>query len=97
MVCCKQSKGTLGSVRDSSTGDFSNTVSFSMSFPGYGSFSVTTITPITGNINTGITDGQLIVSGGQSTRLRITYYSNSPTTIELDSGNGQFVLHPDTL
>jgi len=84
------------STGDSTTGAFVNDISFTMAITNYGSFSVDTTTAISGNLSTGFTSGVLIVSGGSNTRLRITYNNNLTVTIELDSGNGQFVYH-DTI
>jgi hypothetical protein len=75
------------------TGAFSSNVSFSLSgIPG-GGFLVTTAQPWVGNVNIGVTGGQLIVYGGDNTRLRITVTGINTATVDLDNGSGTFVFH----
>lgn len=83
----------FSSEGNSTTLDFSNDVYFSMSFPGYGAFSVETTAPIVGNFFGGIYSGVILVSGGQNTHIQITF-DNGTTLVELDNGNGVFVEHP---
>ena len=75
------------------TGAFSSNVSFSLSgIPG-GGFMVTTKQSWVGNVLTGITGGQLIVHGGDNTRLRITVTGIDMADVDLDNGSGTFVFH----
>lgn len=79
---------------DSSTGDFANDISFSISIPSYGSFSVATTSTLVGNIYSGgILSGVLVVTGGQGTRIRVTFNANGTADVDLDNGNGVFVFH----
>jgi hypothetical protein len=75
------------------TGDFSSSISFSLSgIPG-GGFLVTTTQPLVGNAFTLTVDsGQLIVEGADNTRLRITVTGSNAADVDLDNGSGIFVL-----
>lgn len=75
------------------TGDFSSSISFSLSgIPG-GGFLVTTTQPLVGNAFALTVDsGQLIVEGADNTRLRITVTGINAADVDLDNGSGTFVL-----
>jgi hypothetical protein len=76
------------------TGAFSSSASFSLSgIPG-GGFLVTTSRAWVGNaLIPEVTDGELIVHGGDDTRLRITVTVPNTADVELDNGSGTFVFH----
>jgi len=76
------------------TGDFSSSVSYSLSGIPDSGFLVTTTQPWVGNVLVGVTGGQLIVHGSDNTRLRITVTSTNTATVELDDGSGTFVPVP---
>ena len=71
------------------TGDFTVTVSYSITgIPG-GGYLVTTVQPLVGNAFSEIvTSGQLIVAGGSGTRIRITVVSGNTADVEFDDGSG---------
>ncbi len=75
------------------TGDFSGTISFSLSgIPG-GGFLVQTAQPWTGNaLSLEVNSGQLIVYGSDNTRLRITVTGVNTADVDLDDGSGTFVF-----
>ncbi len=75
------------------TGDFSGTISFSLSgIPG-GGFLVQTAQPWTGNaLSLEVNSGQLIVYGSDNTRLRITVTGVNTADVDLDNGSGTFVF-----
>jgi hypothetical protein len=75
------------------TGDFSSSISFSLSgIPG-GGFLVTTTQPLVGNAFTLTVDsGQLIVEGADDTRIRITVTGVNAADVDLDDGSGIFVF-----
>lgn len=75
------------------SGDFSSSISFSLSgIPG-GGFLVTTTQPLVGNaLSLTVDSGQLIVEGADSTRLRITVTGINAANVDLDNGSGTFVL-----
>ncbi len=75
------------------TGDFSGTISFSLSgIPG-GGFLVQTAQPWTGNaLSLQVNSGQLIVYGSDNTRLRITVTGVNTADVDLDDGSGTFVF-----
>ncbi len=75
------------------TGDFSGTISFSLSgIPG-GGFLVQTAQPWTGNaLSLQVNSGQLIVYGSDNTRLRITVTGVNTADVDLDNGSGTFVF-----
>jgi len=77
------------------TGDFTSTVSFSLSgIPG-GGFLLTTTQAWVGNAFSAVTtDGQLIVYGSDNTRIRITVTAINTASVELDNGSGTFVPLP---
>ncbi|MDH5485334.1 MAG: hypothetical protein OEY43_08890 [Gammaproteobacteria bacterium] len=70
-------------------GSFSLTLNFSISGASIG-YLVETTSPLTGYYGTP-TAGQIMVSGGSSTRLLITLLNSSQAKVELDNGNGSFV------
>ena len=75
------------------TGDFSSSVSFSLSGIPDSGFLVTTAQPWVGNVLSAvITDGQLIVHGGDDTRIRITVTAPNTAAVDLYEGSG-FVPH----
>lgn len=75
------------------TGDFSSTVSFSLSGIPDGGFLVTTAQAWVGNVlSAEITGGQLIIHGGDNTRLRITVTGPNAADVDLDNGSGTFVF-----
>lgn len=76
------------------TGDFSSSVSYSLSGIPDNGFLVTTTQPWVGNVLVGVTGGQLIVHGSDNTRLRITVTSTNTAAVELDDGSGSFVSVP---
>ena len=76
------------------TGDFSSSVSYSLSGIPDSGFLVTTTQNWVGNVSIGITGGQLIVHGSDNTRLRITVTSTNTATVDLDDGSGTFVPVP---
>lgn len=74
------------------TGDYSSTISYSLSgFPGGGFLVTTPIAWVGNNILLEVYDGQLMIQGANNTRLRITVIPNNQATIELDVGGGDFV------
>ncbi len=74
------------------SGEFSETVDFSLTgIPG-GGFSLSTIQPIIG-VNDDVTAGQIIISGANSTRIRVTVVGTNLIDIELDNGSGTFAPH----
>lgn len=77
------------------TGDFSSSVSFSLSGIPDSGFLVTTTQDWVGNVSIGITGGQLIIHGDNNTRLRITVTSTNTAVVDLDDGSGTFVPVPD--
>ena len=78
------------------TGDFSTSVSFSLSGIPDSGFLVTTEQPWVGNalnpLAIEVTDGQLIVHGASNTRLSIEVTGINTATVELDEGSG-FAFH----
>ena len=75
------------------TGDFTGTMSFSLSGVPGGGFLVNTTQPWTGNAQSlEVTGGQLIVYGSNNTRLRITVTGINTADVDLDNGNGIFVF-----
>ena len=78
---------------NSGTGDFTGTISFSLSGITGGGFLVQTSQSWTGNaLSLQVISGQLIVYGSDNTRLRITVTGNNTADVELDNGNGIFVF-----
>ncbi|VAW64310.1 hypothetical protein MNBD_GAMMA09-1385 [hydrothermal vent metagenome] len=74
------------------SGDSSITLSFSISGANLGGFLVTTSQPLTSTNFTTASAGQLIVTGANNTRLRITITSSTSADIEFDNGSGSFVF-----
>jgi len=76
-----------------STGDYNETVTYSVSgIPG-GGFLVTTSQTITGNYYAmEVYSGAVIVQGANNTRLRISVTGTNTADVYLDNGNGIFVL-----
>ncbi|MCP4276059.1 MAG: hypothetical protein GY779_06895, partial [Gammaproteobacteria bacterium] len=75
--------------------DFSFTSTISVSGSADGNFLVTTTEPITGNwFDT--YSGEMLVEGGEDTRLRITVVATNQADVYLDDGSGSFVYH-DTI
>jgi hypothetical protein len=80
----------IAETGNDSTGDFSLTLSYSVSGGGFG-YLVTTQTALTGD-DFGINGGSLIVQGASNTRLRIDFI-DCTTSVYLDTGTGTFNLH----
>jgi len=83
----------LSETGNSYTGDYNETVTYSVSgIPG-GGFLVTTRQTIVGNYYAmDIYSGEIIVQGANNTRLRITVTATNTADVYLDNGNGIFVL-----
>jgi hypothetical protein len=77
------------------TGAISSNVSYSLSGIPDSGFLVTTTQAWAGNVFTAeISSGQLIVYGGDDTRLRITVTGINTADVDLDDGSGTFVPVP---
>ena len=74
------------------SGEFRETFDFSLTGITGGGFSLSTTQPIIG-VNDDITGGQIIISGANSTRIRVTVVGTNLVDIELDDGSGTFVSH----
>ena len=74
------------------SGEFSETLNFSISGITDGGFLFTTTQPITG-VDSDITGGQFIMSGSGGTRIRVTVVGTNLIDIELDNGSGTFEPH----
>ena len=84
---------TYDETGNEGSGDYSTSLSYSVSgIPG-GGFLVTTTQNVVGNFffPYDVTAGQLIVYGNNNTRLRITVTVPNTASVELDNGNGTFV------
>ena len=76
------------------TGDFTDNVSFSIAGVPDETYLVTTTQAIVGNYFTGVyTSGQMLVSGGANTRLRLDVVPGNLVEVYLDNGTGTFVFH----
>ena len=78
---------------NTNTGEYSVTMTYSMSESAFGGYLVETTEALTGIYPADATSGQLIVSGANSTRLRLTITSPTTIDVQLDDGNGIFVMH----
>ena len=75
------------------TNDFSYTLS--MKYSVYNTaiaYLAETTVPLSGDFS-GISAGEIIVSGSNNTRLKLTYISSNTIEVYLDNGNGIFVYH----
>jgi hypothetical protein len=83
----------LSESGNNGTGDFTSTISFSLSGIPDGGFLVTTTQTWTGNaFSFQVNSGQLIVYGSDNTRLRITVTGINTADVDLDNGSGTFVF-----
>jgi len=78
-----------------SSGDYSVQLTYSITGSVIGGYLVETTQALQGTYPGDVTSGQIIVTGANNTRLRITVTSSSTADIELDSGNGTFVFFGD--
>ncbi len=74
------------------SGEFSETINFSITGITGGGFTLTTTQPITG-VGSDITGGQIVITGANSTRIRVTVVGTNLVDIELDDGSGTFAPH----
>jgi hypothetical protein len=74
------------------TGEFTETFNFSVTGFAGGGFALTTTEPITG-FEPDVTGGQIVLSGADSTRIRVTVVDTNLVDIELDEGTGTFMPH----
>ncbi len=74
------------------SGEFSETIDFSLTGITGGGFTLTTTQPITG-VGSDITGGQIVLTGANSTRIRVTVVGTNLVDIELDNGSGTFTPH----
>lgn len=72
-----------------STGEFTETFNFSVTGYAGGGFSLATTDPITG-FDPDVTGGQIVLSGADNTRIRVTVVGINLVDIELDDGSGNF-------
>jgi len=75
------------------SGDYNIDLLYSASSPAFGGFLVETTQALSGTDPFGPSSGQLLVTGGNNSRLRITITSTTTATVELDDGSGTFVMH----
>jgi len=78
-----------------STGVFSISLSYSFTESTIGGFMLTTTTPLAGTFDT-VTSGEVIVTGANNSRLRMTVTTANTVDIYLDNGDGNFVFHGST-
>lgn len=75
------------------SGEFTETFNFSLTGITDGGFLLNTTVPITGNeLDLTVTGGQIVLSGANATRIRVTVVNTNLVDIELDDGSGTFVL-----
>lgn len=74
------------------SGDYSIGMSYSVTGTSVGGFLAETSQNLTGTNFNDISSGQLIITGADSTRLRVTVTSTNTATYELDNGDGTFVM-----
>ncbi len=79
------------------SGDSSISISFSITGSSLGGFMVNSTQPLISLNFNYASSGQLIVSGANNTRLRITITSISTASVEFDNGDGNFVFHSNII
>ena len=81
----------LSETGNYSSGDYTTDMTYSITGSPIGGFMVETTLPLIGNVNAGLTSGQLTVTGKNNTQLRITAISAYTASVEFNSGDGVWV------
>lgn len=83
---------SISETGNDDTGEFSTNITYSVSGTNLGGFLVETLQTVKGNYFNGVLySGQLLVTGKNGSRLRITVISSSTASVELDTGDGIWV------